>query len=209
MSWHQISANNSTPLHYSKKTRYSPIIRVPISIRNGGYNSTRVIFESELKNSVFIIWYSSEFEPGCYLCFDWTRFWVFDIELRLDLGYILLRFDSRTNLESVPRFAEICFSFFTWTIRIKYWVTRRSSFQGHIRAPAKDRCSSSGSRATGISSANGAARPARCAPPPSALSETLHGDWFQGVGAPPRVLWGLWGVGQKNWQHKTTLLNKK
>ena len=51
-------------------------------------------------------WYSSDFEPGWYSCFDWTRFLVLNIELRLDLGYRLLRFASRTNLESVPRFAE-------------------------------------------------------------------------------------------------------
>ena len=44
---------------------------------------------------------------ACYSCFDWTRFWVFNVELRLNLGYRLLRYDSRTKLESVPRFAEI------------------------------------------------------------------------------------------------------
>ena len=31
-----------------------------------------------------------------------------DIELRLDLGYRLFRFASRTNLKSVTRFAKIC-----------------------------------------------------------------------------------------------------
>ena len=35
--------------------------------------------------------------------------WVLNIELRLDLGYRLLRFTSRTNLELVPWFAKICF----------------------------------------------------------------------------------------------------
>ena len=62
-----------------------------------------------LQESVFVyeLWYSSNFEPGWYWCFDWTQFLVADIELRLNLGYRLLRFTSRTNLESVPRFAEI------------------------------------------------------------------------------------------------------
>ena len=35
-------------------------------------------------------------------------FWVFNIKLQLNLGYRLLRLNSRTNLESVPQFAEIC-----------------------------------------------------------------------------------------------------
>ena len=35
---------------------------------------------------------------------------VLNAELRLHLGYRLLRFTSRMNLESVPRFAEICCS---------------------------------------------------------------------------------------------------
>ena len=52
-------------------------------------------------------WYSSNFEPGWYSCFDWTQFLVSNIELRLDLGYRLLRFALRANLESVPQFAEI------------------------------------------------------------------------------------------------------
>ena len=45
---HQISANNSTPLRYSKKTWYSAITRVRIPSRIVGFYSTRVIFESEL-----------------------------------------------------------------------------------------------------------------------------------------------------------------
>ena len=89
----QISANNSTSLRFSKKTRYSAISRVRIPSRIGGY--------------VYERWYLSEFEPGWYSCFDWTQFLVFNIELRLDLGYRLLRLDSRMNLESVPRFAKI------------------------------------------------------------------------------------------------------
>ena len=44
----QISANNSTTLRYSKKTRYSAINRGQILGQFEGYNSTRVIFESEL-----------------------------------------------------------------------------------------------------------------------------------------------------------------
>ena len=44
----QISANNLTPLRYSKKTWYSAITQVQKLSRIGGYNSTRVIFESEL-----------------------------------------------------------------------------------------------------------------------------------------------------------------
>ena len=46
----QILANNSTPLRYSKKTRYSAITRVLILGRIGGYYLTRVIFESELNS---------------------------------------------------------------------------------------------------------------------------------------------------------------
>ena len=38
----------------------------------------------------------------------WTRFWVNNIELWLDLGYIVLKFALRTNLELGPRFAKIC-----------------------------------------------------------------------------------------------------
>ena len=53
-------------------------------------------------------WYSSEFEPGLYSCLDLAQFSGFKIELRLDLGCSVLRFASRMNLESVPRFAEIC-----------------------------------------------------------------------------------------------------
>ena len=44
----QILANNSTTLRYPKKTHYSTITRVRISSQIGGYNSTRVIFESDL-----------------------------------------------------------------------------------------------------------------------------------------------------------------
>ena len=52
---HQISANNSTPLCYSKINSYLGIIRGRISCQIRGYNSTRVIFESELSNSAFTI----------------------------------------------------------------------------------------------------------------------------------------------------------
>ena len=45
---HQISANNSTTLNYSKITQYSAINCGRILGCFGGYNSTRVIFESEL-----------------------------------------------------------------------------------------------------------------------------------------------------------------
>ena len=44
----QISVNNSTPLRYSKKTQCSAITGVQIPSQIGGYNLTRVIFESEL-----------------------------------------------------------------------------------------------------------------------------------------------------------------
>ena len=37
-----------------------------------------------------------------------ARFWVINIELRLGLGYKALVFASTTNLESGPRFADIC-----------------------------------------------------------------------------------------------------
>ena len=47
MDPNKVSANNSTPLRYLKKTWYSAITRVRIPSRIGGYNSTRVIFESE------------------------------------------------------------------------------------------------------------------------------------------------------------------
>ena len=41
---------------------------------------------TSLQESVFVDerWYSSKFEPGLYSCFDWTWFWVFNIELRLE-----------------------------------------------------------------------------------------------------------------------------
>ena len=54
-------------------------------------------------------WSIQHFFIMAHSCFDWTRFWVFNIELRLNLGHRLLRLDSRRNLESVPRFAEICY----------------------------------------------------------------------------------------------------
>ena len=63
-------------------------------------------------------WYSIDFEVGWYSCFNWTQFLVSNIKLRLDLGYRLLRFASRTNLESVPRFTEICFSVFSVHLNI-------------------------------------------------------------------------------------------
>ena len=44
----QILANNSTLLHYWKITLYLAISRARILGRFGGYNSTRLIFESEL-----------------------------------------------------------------------------------------------------------------------------------------------------------------
>ena len=54
--------------------------------------------------------YWSEFKPVYYSCFAFKWFWVFNIELRLDLGDRLLRFASRQNLELGPRYAEICLS---------------------------------------------------------------------------------------------------
>ena len=51
----QISANNSTPLCYLKKTWYSAIIRVRISSRIGGNNSTRVIFERVRTGLVIVL----------------------------------------------------------------------------------------------------------------------------------------------------------
>ena len=38
-----------------EKSRYSAITRVRIPSRIGGYKSTRIMFESELKNSAFTI----------------------------------------------------------------------------------------------------------------------------------------------------------
>ena len=58
-SGHQILANDSTPLCYSKKTRYSGIILGGISRRIGGYNLTQVIFHSELSNLALTIRASS------------------------------------------------------------------------------------------------------------------------------------------------------
>ena len=81
-----------------------------------------------LHESLFVYerWYSSNLEPGWYLCFDWTQFLVFNIELRLDLGYRLLRLDSRTNLESVPRFAEI------WWKQVKAKWRKNLVFASHL-----------------------------------------------------------------------------
>ena len=39
LRYERISANNSTPIRYSKKTRYSAIIRVQILSRIGGYKN--------------------------------------------------------------------------------------------------------------------------------------------------------------------------
>ena len=55
----QISVNNLTPLRYSKKNRYSGIFQGKISRRIRGFNSTRVILDSELTNSAFTIRASS------------------------------------------------------------------------------------------------------------------------------------------------------
>ena len=110
---HQISANNSTPLRYSKKFGIRLLFGYEYQAESGVI--TRLELYSNRNFSILIVfvyerWYSSEFESEWYSCFDWTRFWVFNIELRLDLGYRLLRLDSRTNLESVPRFAKIWFT---------------------------------------------------------------------------------------------------
>ena len=72
---------------------------------------------------------SSEFEPGWYLCFDWTRFWVFNIEL------CLLRLDLRLNLESVPRIAEIWVPPILWTqgSSNKLYLAKGSSDQNRLR----------------------------------------------------------------------------
>ena len=85
--------------------------------------------------SVYERWYSSKFEPGWYLCFDWTRFWVFNIKLQLDIGYRLLRFASKTNIESAPRFAKIWYgglvvllNFFHETF---YWSLLHSFLSDH------------------------------------------------------------------------------
>ena len=73
MTHYQISANNSTTLRYSKITWYSAINRGQIVGQFGVYNSTRVIFESELLTSAFTsilvkkgyyTRYLSKFEPG-------------------------------------------------------------------------------------------------------------------------------------------------
>ena len=63
---------------------------------------------------VYERWYSSEFEPGWYLCFDWTRFWVFNIELRLDLGYRLLRLglENESQVSTPIPWVKICFVIF-------------------------------------------------------------------------------------------------
>ena len=53
MADEQISANKTTPLRYSKITRYSGIIPGRISCRSGGNNSTQIIFELELLNLAF------------------------------------------------------------------------------------------------------------------------------------------------------------
>ena len=45
----QISANNSTPLRYSKKTRYWAITQVQIPSRIGCYKSTQVILNRSFK----------------------------------------------------------------------------------------------------------------------------------------------------------------
>ena len=88
----QILANNSTPLCYSKKTRYSAITRVRVPSRIKGYDSSNIrivnlkfgFYKScfglgryfgekrSLHESVFVYerWYSSEFEPGWNSCFD-------------------------------------------------------------------------------------------------------------------------------------------
>ena len=60
-------------------------------------------------------WYLSDFEPGWYSCFNWTRFLVSNNRL--------LRFASRTNLDSLPRFAEI------WSKIIIFGHTKKPMFQ--------------------------------------------------------------------------------
>ena len=89
-----------------------------------------------LHESVFMYerWYSSDIEPGWYSCFDWTQFSVSNIELRLDLGYRLLRFASRTNLESIPRFAEIWFVFQIVTQSHPHFLSSITWQLGHFRA---------------------------------------------------------------------------
>ena len=52
-------------------------------------------------------WASSN--RACICASSEHGFGVFNMELQLNLGLRLLIFDSRTNLESRPRFAKICF----------------------------------------------------------------------------------------------------
>ena len=113
-------------LRYSKNTRYLGINGGQISHRIGSYNSTRVIFDSELSNSGLTILASSlsDFiikffiirflfsilEPlrtGLVFVLRLIMIFGFLFDLWLNQCHRLLRFASRTNLDSVPRFAKI------------------------------------------------------------------------------------------------------
>ena len=50
------------------------------------------------------------------------RFFNFAIRLRLDLGYKALIFASTTNLESVPRFADICSTYSIFRQWLYFWT---------------------------------------------------------------------------------------
>ena len=131
----QISANNLTPLCYSKNNRYSAIIPGQIVGQEVVRYSTRphveylyfrriwqILVESTMtqkyklllpdssKNSTFILKKSANiwYSTRCstpYL--TGPRSFKFTIRLWLDLGHGHLVFASMTNLESVLRFAEI------------------------------------------------------------------------------------------------------
>ena len=100
----QISANNSTMLRYLKITRYLAINRVRIVGRFGYI----IRISIHVWTMIFV-----RVQTGLVIVIDWTRSWVFNIELRLDREHRLLRFALRTNLESVPCYAEIWSSVFT------------------------------------------------------------------------------------------------
>ena len=99
-----ISANNSTTLRYLKITRYLAINRVRIVGRFGYI----IRISIHVWTMIFV-----RVQTGLVIVIDWTRSWVFNIELRLDREHRLLRFALRTNLESVPCYAEIWSSVFT------------------------------------------------------------------------------------------------
>ena len=111
----QTWANNSTSHRYSTKTRRFRKFSCMNLWKSSPSYSTRVQVEYLYFRRIYlylktrlITRYSTRYSTRGLV--TQPRFFNFGIRLRLDLGYKAFIFASTTNLESGPRFTEICFT---------------------------------------------------------------------------------------------------